>query len=100
MTDAYQLLGITAAATAAEIKAAYHRQLRQYPAHSHPQEFQRIRTAYEQLRQIAAQPQDPLQPRPWLQQLDADALAALAALEERVRKSSRIDLATLLRLTL
>lgn len=97
MADPYTLLGLTPEASAAELKAAYHRQLRRFPAHSHPQEFQRIRAAYEQLRAAAAQRGDPLQPGPLLLQLDAEALEAL---EARVRRSCRIDLATLLRLTL
>lgn len=97
MADPYTLLGLTPEASEAELKAAYHRQLRRFPAHSHPQEFQRIRAAYEQLRAAAAQRGDPLQPGPLLQQLDAEALEAL---EARVRASCRIDLATLLRLTL
>ena len=97
MADPYTLLGLTPEASAADLKAAYHLQLRRFPAHSHPQEFQRIRAAYEQLRAVAAQRGDPLQPGPLLQQLDADALAAL---EARVRSSCRIDLATLLRLTM
>ena len=97
MADPYTLLGLTPEASEAELKAAYHRQLRRFPAHSHPQEFQRIRAAYEQLRAAAAQRGDPLQPGPLLQQLDGDVLEAL---EARVRASCRIDLATLLRLTL
>ena len=97
MADPYTLLGLTPEASAAELKAAYHHQLRRFPAHSHPQEFQRIRTAYEQLRAAAAQRGDPLQPGPLIQQLDAEFLHAL---EARVRSSCRIDLATLLRLTL
>jgi len=97
MADPYTLLGLTPEASAADLKAAYHLQLRRFPAHSHPQEFQRIRAAYEQLRAAATQRGDPLQPGPLLQQLDADSLDAL---EARVRGSCRIDLATLLRLTL
>ena len=98
MADPYTLLGLSPEASAADLKAAYHLQLRRFPAHSHPQEFQRIRAAYEQLRAAAAQRGDPLQPGPLLlQQLDAEALDAL---EARVRSSCRIDLATLLRLTL
>lgn len=97
MADPYTLLGLTPEASEAELKAAYHRQLRRFPAHSHPQESQRIRAAYDQLRAAAAQRGDPLQPGPLLQQLDAEALEAL---EARVRASCRIDLATLLRLTL
>jgi len=97
MADPYTLLEVTPEASAAQLKAAYHRQLRRYPAHSHPQEFQSIRAAYDQLRAAGEQRADPLQPGPMLQQLDAEALAAL---EARVRGSCRIDLDTLLRLTL
>lgn len=97
MADPYAQLDLTPGASAAELKAAYHRQLRRFPAHSHPQEFQRIRAAYDQLRAAAQQGEDPLQPGPLLLQLDAETLQAL---EARVRHSCRIDLATLLRLTL
>lgn len=97
MDDPYALLGLTPAASAAELKAAYHGQLRRFPAHSHPQEFQRIRAAYDTLRAAAEHRGDPLQPGPLLAQLDADALAALDA---QVRQACRVDLATLLRLTL
>ena len=97
MADPYTLLGLTPEASTADLKAAYHLQLRRFPAHSHPQEFQRIRAAYEQLRAAATQRGDPLQPGPLRAELDGEVLAAL---EERLRRSCRIDLATLLRLTL
>jgi len=97
MDNPYTLLGLTPDASAAELKAAYHRQLRRFPAHSHPQEFQRIRAAYDALRAAAEHRGDPLQPGPLLAQLDAEALAALDA---QVRQACRVDLATLLRLTL
>lgn len=96
-TDPYSLLGVSPEASAAELKAAYHRQLRQFPAHSHPREFQQIRAAYDNLRTAGEQRGDPLQPGPLLAQLDAEALEAL---EARVRELCRLDLATLLRLTL
>lgn len=97
MTDPYSLLNVTRESSAAELKAAYHRQLRRFPAHSHPREFQQIRAAYDSLRAAGEQRGDPLQPGPLLSQLDAGALVAL---ETQVRDSCRIDLATLLRLTL
>lgn len=97
MTDPYSLLEVTNESSAAELKAAYHRQLRRFPAHSHPQEFQQIRAAYDSLRAAGEQRGDPLQPGPLLSQLDGGALAAL---EAQVRDSCRLDLATLLRLTL
>lgn len=97
MADPYALLGIPPEASAAELKAAYHRQLRQFPAHSHPQQFQQIRAAYDTFRAAGEHGGDPLQPGPLLTQLDADALAAL---DEQVRLSCRLNLAALLRLTL
>jgi len=95
--DPYSLLGVSPEASAAELKVAYHHQLRRFPAHSHPQEFQQIRAAYDSLRTAGEQRGDPLQPGPLLAQLDA---AALEALEARVRGACCLDLATLLRLTL
>lgn len=97
MADPYTVLGVTPEASAAELKAAYHRQLRRFPAHSHPQDFQRIRAAYDTLKAAAEQRGDPLQPGPLLTQLDAEVVEAL---DRRIRDDCRIDLATLLRLTL
>ncbi|MBD2300972.1 DnaJ domain-containing protein [Nostoc sp. FACHB-190] len=50
MTSHYEKLGISPAATPAQIKAAYHAKLREFPAHSYPQEFKEIREAYEAIR--------------------------------------------------
>jgi curved DNA-binding protein CbpA len=50
MQDHYDRLGLSAGATSAEIKAAYHAKLKEFPAHTHPQDFKAIRTAYETLR--------------------------------------------------
>jgi curved DNA-binding protein CbpA len=50
MQDDYTHLGISPGATPAEIKAAYHVKLKEFPAHLHPQEFKIIRAAYEALR--------------------------------------------------
>ena len=97
MADPYALLDLPPDADAAALKAAYHRQLRRFPAHSHPEEFQRIRAAYDSLRAAGANRDDPLQPGPLRAELDGEVLAAL---EARLRRTCRIDLATLLRLTL
>ena len=51
MNENYQCLGVEPNATPAEIKAAYHAKLREFPAHSHPQEFKAVRKAYEALNQ-------------------------------------------------
>ncbi|WP_341532212.1 DnaJ domain-containing protein (plasmid) [Nostoc sp. UHCC 0302] len=50
MTDHYERLGISPEATSAQIKAAYHTKLREFPAHTYPEEFKAIRAAYEALR--------------------------------------------------
>ena len=45
----YQQLGVTQTATNEEIKRAYFRLVRQFTPEKHPDEFMRIRNAYEQL---------------------------------------------------
>ena len=50
MNDHYERLGISPDATPAQIKTAYHAKLREFPAHTHPQEFKAVRAAYEALR--------------------------------------------------
>lgn len=50
MQEHYDRLGLALGATPADIKAAYHAKLKEFPAHSHPQEFKAIRAAYEVLR--------------------------------------------------
>lgn len=97
MTHPYALLGVTPEATDAELRAAYHRKLRQFPAHSHPQEFQQIRAAYETIRAAGEHRGDPLQPGPLLAQLDPGTLAAI---ETDLGRRCRLSLAELLRLTL
>jgi hypothetical protein len=96
MADPYTLLAVTPRASTAEIKAAYHRQLRQFPAHSHPREFQEIRAAYEAIRAAGEHQGDPLRPGPLLERLDPEVLAALDA---QLRASCRLSVADLLRLT-
>lgn len=51
MTSAYERLGIASSATPAEIKAAYHAKLKEFPPHRHPEEFKAIRAAYDAIRQ-------------------------------------------------
>ncbi len=49
-TDPYATLGLTRLATADEIRQAYFSQVRLHPPEREPNEFKRIRAAYEQLR--------------------------------------------------
>jgi curved DNA-binding protein CbpA len=55
MSEDYALLGILPGATSAEIKAAYHAKLKEFPAHKYPQEFKAIRSAYEALQKESQQ---------------------------------------------
>ena len=86
MTDPYTVLQVTPEATPSEIKLAYHRQLRQFPAHSHPKEFQQLRAAYEAIRSAGEHRGDPLRPGPLMARLDPEALATL---NTRVREIGR-----------
>jgi hypothetical protein len=47
MSTHHETLGIASDATPSQAKAAYHRKLREFPAHTHPAEFKAIRAAYE-----------------------------------------------------
>jgi DnaJ-class molecular chaperone len=98
MTSPYDRLGISPSATPAQIKAAYHAKLREFPAHSHPEEFKAIRTAYEAVRnpETANPDDDFLKPRPLeatldpelMQQLRERALAQLeVSLDELIRET-------------
>lgn len=78
MTSPFDRLGISSTATAAEIKAAYHAKLREFPAHTHPEEFKAIRAAYEATRKgEATKPEEFLQVRPLEASLDSETLAQL-----------------------
>jgi DnaJ domain len=49
-TDPYIALGLTRLATSDEIRQAYFKQVRLHPPEREPDEFKRIRAAYDQLR--------------------------------------------------
>ena len=49
-TDPYAVLGVGHTASLEEIKKAYFALVRQHPPEKDPEEFKRIRAAYEQLR--------------------------------------------------
>lgn len=53
MKEYYQTLGLSLNASQTEIKSAYLAKLREFPAHSHPQEFKAIRLAYEKLKKMS-----------------------------------------------
>ena len=94
----YDRLGIASDATPAALKAAYHAKLRDFPAHTHPQEFKAVREAYDAIRKgAAASAEDQfLQFRPLevafdpeqLQQLRQKALAQLAiSVDDLIRET-------------
>lgn len=50
MLSPHDRLAISPTATPAEVKAAYHAKLKEFPAHLHPEEFKEVRAAYETIR--------------------------------------------------
>ncbi len=58
MISNYERLGISPEATPAQLKAAYHAKLKEFPAHSHPEDFKAIRTAYDAIRKGGSKPSD------------------------------------------
>ncbi len=75
MSNHYEQLGISPGATSAEIKSAYHSKLREFPAHTYPEEFKAIRLAYEALRKGETIPyQDFLKVRPLEVELNPELL--------------------------
>lgn len=97
MTDRYQQLGISPGATPAEIKAAYHAKLREFPAHTYPQEFKAIREAYEALRKgETTQYEDLLQIRPLEAELNPEILKQV---QEKAIAQLEVSLEDLIRAT-
>ncbi|MDJ0733158.1 MAG: DnaJ domain-containing protein [Nostocaceae cyanobacterium] len=97
MTDYYQQLGIDPGATPAQIKAAYHRKLREFPAHTYPQEFKAIREAYEALRKgETSQYQDFFKIRPLEAEVDPEILQQV---QEKAIAQLEISLEDLIRAT-
>ncbi len=54
MLNPYQVLGVDQGATEAEIKKAYFQLIRQHSPERDPEQFKRIRQAYEQVRSAEA----------------------------------------------
>ncbi len=97
MKEHYEQLGLSEGATPAEIKAAYHTQLKAFPAHSHPAEFKQIRAAYDALRKAPAQLKDDFfEPKPIEAELDQ---ALLTELKEKAIASVEVSLEDLILLT-
>ena len=97
MKEHYECLGVASGATPAQIKAAYHAKLREFPAHTHPQEFKAVRAAYEALRKGGQnQFEDFFTPHPIPAELDPQLLQQL---KQRAIAQIEVSLEELIRLT-
>ncbi len=97
MRDHYALLGVSADATLDQIKKAYRAKLREFPAHTHPEEFKQVRAAYDALRQmLKAKSEDFFKEKPLEAKIDP---ALLEQLKEGAIAQLQVDLDDLLRLT-
>lgn len=96
MSDHYTQLGIAPGASPAEIKAAYHAKLKEFPAHTHPQEFKATRAAYEALRKAPQGEDDLFAVSPIQAEFDA---AVVAELKQRAAAAVEVSLKDLLLLT-
>jgi curved DNA-binding protein CbpA len=97
MTSHYEHLGISPGATPTEIKAAYHSKLREFPAHTYPEEFKTIRGAYEALRKgETTQNEDLLKIRPLKPELNPDILKQV---REKAIAQLEVNLDDLIRAT-
>jgi len=98
MTSSHERLGVSPTATPTEIKAAYHTKLKEFPAHSHPEEFKAIRSAYEAIRKGESSQADDFffMVRPLEAKLNPSDLEGL---RQRVRDRLAISLDELIRAT-
>lgn len=72
MDTYYKILGLEPGASKAEIKKAYFRLIRTYSPESDPEQFQKIREAYEQLKDLESKPEGPAFPplsEPWAEKM-------------------------------
>lgn len=97
MKNNYELLGISPGATSAEIKAAYRAKLKEFPAHTYPEEFKAIRAAYEALGKGETQKnEDFFKIRPLQAELDSEVLKQL---REKALAQLEVSLDDLIRAT-
>ncbi|MBW4617827.1 MAG: J domain-containing protein [Cyanosarcina radialis HA8281-LM2] len=97
MTSHYEQLGLSPGATTAQIKAAYHAKLREFPAHTYPEEFKAIRGAYEAIRRgETTQHEDFLKFRPLEAELN---LESLKQVQEKAIAQLEVSLEDLIRAT-
>ncbi len=105
--DPFAVLGLERGATAEQIKRAYFTAVREHPPERSPEQFKRIRAAYERLRDPDQRLESAMQLlQPWPEParrrsppklsfavLPADVLAVLRALTELDRSDWRSDYA-------
>ncbi|WP_008311448.1 DnaJ domain-containing protein [Leptolyngbya sp. PCC 6406] len=96
MQDHYDRLGLSPGATPAETKAAYHAKLKEFPAHSHPEEFKAVRTAYEILRKAPQAGEDFFAEVPITAELDP---VLVDQIRQRAIAAVDVTLEDLIRLT-
>ncbi len=97
MTTPFEQLGIAPEASAKEIKRAYHAKLKEFPAHTHPEEFKAIRAAYDAVRQGSTVTVEEFFKRKPLEASFDDKI--LTSLREQATAKIQVDLKTLTRLT-
>jgi curved DNA-binding protein CbpA len=97
MLEHCTLLGLLPGATPAEVKAAYHSKLKEFPAHKFPQEFKAVRAAYEALQKNSQQTnEDFFRLAPVRDKLDQQLLQGL---RDNVTSKVEVSLAELICLT-
>ncbi len=96
MTNHYECLGISPGAKPAEVKAAYHAKLREFPAHTYPKEFKEVRAAYEALRKGEHQYEDFWKMRPLKAELEPEVLKTM---REKAISQLEISIDDLIRAT-
>ncbi len=72
MNRYYKILGLDPGASQMEIKKAYFKLIRQHSPESDPEQFQKIREAYEQLKNAGTEPEGPTFPpfaEPWAEKV-------------------------------
>lgn len=72
MDSYYDILGLEPGASQVEVKKAYFKLVRQYPPESAPEQFQKIREAYEQLKNADNKSEEPVFPpfsEPWAEKM-------------------------------
>jgi hypothetical protein len=97
MTNPHDLLGIPIDATPAMAKTAYHGKLREFPAHTHPNEFKAIRAAYEAIKTgITSPTKSFFEPQPMNLSIDP---AIIEQLKQNLTAHLEVSLEDLLRET-